>query len=139
MSLYVLDTDCLSLWQYGHPEISSRIAAISPDELAITVITVQEQLDGWHSRLSRVSNNEQLSNLYQRLSTTVAFLARLRILPYSESAIAYYEDLVKQKLNVGKMDLRIASIVLDFGATLITRNSRDFSRISGVVVEDWTI
>jgi len=53
MTLFVLDTDILSLWQHGHPAVGTQVAAHSPDTLAITIITVQEQLDGWHSRLFR--------------------------------------------------------------------------------------
>jgi tRNA(fMet)-specific endonuclease VapC len=36
------------------------------------------------------------------------------------------------------MDLRIASVVLDHSATLITRNRRDFERVPGLMIEDWT-
>ena len=53
----VLDTDSLSLWQRGHPALSRRIAAQPPADLAITVITVQEQLDGWHSQLPRAKGS----------------------------------------------------------------------------------
>lgn len=40
MSLFVLDTHMLSLWQHGHTQISQRVAARSADELAVTIITV---------------------------------------------------------------------------------------------------
>lgn len=43
------------------------------------------------------------------------------------------------KLNVGKMDLRIASIALEIGATIVTHNLRDFGRIPGLLVADWTV
>jgi tRNA(fMet)-specific endonuclease VapC len=49
MSDFVLDTDILSLWQHGHPTVTERVASHLASELAITVITVQEQLDGRHS------------------------------------------------------------------------------------------
>jgi tRNA(fMet)-specific endonuclease VapC len=50
-----------------------------------------------------------------------------------------YNGLVSMRLNVGKMDLRIAAIALEHGAVVVTRNTRDFQRIPGVTVEDWTV
>src|SRR5438067_733641 len=129
MSLFVLDTDILSLWQHGHAAVCGHVAAHKADELAISVITVQEQLDGWRSRIPCVRIRKQIADLYERLADTVRFLARVRILSYSEAAIERYEALRKRKLNVGKMDLRIAAIVLDFDGVIATRNVSDFGRI----------
>ena len=56
----------------------------------------------------------------------------------TESAIDRYEDLRKQKLNIGKMDLRIAAIVLQHDAILVTRNTQDFCRIPGLLLENWS-
>ena len=41
------------------------------------------------------------------------------------------------KLNIGKMDLRIAAIALEEDATVITRNLRDFQRVPGLKCENW--
>jgi tRNA(fMet)-specific endonuclease VapC len=138
MSFFVLDTDILSLWQHGHPAVTDHAATHTADELAITVITVQEQLDGWRSRLSRTKDKKKTADLYQRLADTVRFLSRVQILSFSEQAIDRYEELRQQKLNIGKMDLRIAAIALELGVTLVTRNTRDFSRVPGLLIEDWS-
>ena len=45
----------------------------------------------------------------------------------------------KLKLNVRKMDLRIAAIVLEHRGVLVSRNLRDFQRIPNLLVEDWSI
>jgi tRNA(fMet)-specific endonuclease VapC len=43
------------------------------------------------------------------------------------------------KLNIGKMDLRIAAITLEIGGTVVTRNLRDFQRIPNLRVENWAV
>jgi hypothetical protein len=44
MSLYVLDTDCLTLLLRGHTEMGRRVVAHDPAELALTIVTVEETL-----------------------------------------------------------------------------------------------
>ena|SRR5947209_7944769 len=138
MSLYGLDTDTLTLLQRGAAVLQERIRRLKPDELAITVISVEEQLSGWYSLLRSAKRPEQLSKAYDRLAQAVMLLGSLPILSFSEAARVRYEDLKSQKLNVAKMDLRIAAIVLEHKAILITRNARDFGRVPKLVVEDWT-
>ena len=59
--------------------------------------------------------------------------------PLSEPALDTFDRLVRLKLNVGKMDLKIATIALELGATIVTNNARDFCRVPGLVWEDWTV
>ena len=67
------------------------------------------------------------------------FISQLQIISFSEPAIIRYEQLKSQKLNIRKMDLRIAAIVLDKGGVLVTHNTRDFQRVPNLVIEDWSI
>lgn len=138
MSLFVLDTDTLSLVQAAHPIVSARVSARPLGEIAIGVITVEEQLRGWFTYLRRAKNPPQVAGAYERLARSVSYLARSRILPFSESAIARFDGLRKLKLGVRADDLRIASIALEYGATVVTRNVRDFQHIPGLTVEDWS-
>jgi len=139
MSLFVLDTDMVSLLQHGHPRVAARCSARSPHELAITVISLEEQLSGRYSMIRKAKQPAVLARAYQNLIDKILFLARLPILPFSLSAIARFQYLIGLKLNVGRMDLRLAAIVLEHQGVLVTRNSRDFARIPGLVLEDWSI
>jgi len=59
-------------------------------------------------------------------------------LPYTESATARVAQLKALRLDVRLMDLRIGAIALEHGAAVVTRNRRDFGRIPGLSVEDWS-
>jgi tRNA(fMet)-specific endonuclease VapC len=116
----------------------ARITGHSADEIAITVISIEEQLSGWYRRLRRAKRPEELAKVYDRLTNTVHHLSRLPILSFSESAIHRARALQKAKLNVRKLDLCIAAIALEHQATVVTVNLRDFHRVPGLAVEDWS-
>ena len=136
--MIVLDTDVLTLFQHGDPAVVRRVGARPPAELAVTIISVEEELTGWYSRLRRARKRDQLAAVYQRLTNAVGFLAPLPILTFSEPAIVRFEQLRAAHRRLGKNDLRIAAIVLEEGAAPATRNVRDFKQIKGLQVEDWS-
>jgi tRNA(fMet)-specific endonuclease VapC len=138
MALYILDTDILTLFRAGHPEVTRRVRAAPPGEIATTIITAEEQLTGWYTLVRRVTRPVDIERAYARLADTIAFFAALTPLPLTQAAIARYAQLLAAKLNVGKNDLRIAAIALGAGAVVVTRNTRDFGRVPGLVIEDWT-
>jgi len=138
MTLYVLDTDMLTLLEEGHPAVGQRFLQQGPQDLAITVLTVEEQLSGWYTQVRKAKRPEKLAWAYRRLTDTISFLACLRILTYDEQAILHYEQLRKANSKIGRMDLRIAAVVLEHGAVLVTRNARDFRKIPGLQIEDWS-
>ncbi len=119
MSLYVLDTDMLTLFEEGHPAVLQRVAAHAPGELAITVLSVEEQLSGWYTRVRKAKGHTRLALAYARLAQAVRFLSGIQILDFTEPAIRHYEQLRKTCPQVRKMDLRIAAVVLEHGATLV--------------------
>jgi tRNA(fMet)-specific endonuclease VapC len=137
MNRYVLDTDIFSLYRRGNPDLDAKIDAHSLDELAISVITVEEELSGWYRLLRTARGPDELARVYERLAEAIPVLARWPILPMSYSAIMRYDVLKGMNLNVRKMDLRIAAIVLEIGAILVTRNVRDFRRVPNLVIENW--
>lgn len=138
MNLHVLDTDTLSLLQDGDPAVVARIAAHRPDEIAVSIISVEEQLSGWYRELRKTKEPPELAKIYDRLTAAVRSFSRLSILSFSEAAIHRARSLQKAKLNVRKMDLCIAAIALENHATVVTCNLRDFMRVPNLAVEDWS-
>ena len=54
MSLYILDTDHLTLHRYGHPEGTARVHGTPAEQLAMTIVSIEEQLMGGTYRFAKV-------------------------------------------------------------------------------------
>lgn len=139
MSLYVLDTDTLTLLQDGHMGVTQRFNSHPLSEMAITVISVEEQLSGWYTRLRRAKKRHQIVQVYERLASCTQALAGWKILSFTDRAFLQYDNLKTLKLKIGRMDLSIAAITLENGGTLVTRNLRDFQQVPGLPLENWAV
>ena len=139
MSLFLLDTDTLSLLQWGQPAVLQQVNAHPVADVAVSVISIQEQMQGWQAAINRARGPQQLS---QACDLLVVYLlpvwGRFPVLSFPESAILRFDHLRSLRLNVGLMDLRIAAIALENGLTVVTRNQRDFGRVPGLAVVDWS-
>ena len=140
---YLLDTDHLSIMQrQSGPEyavLSARIAQHPASELALSVISFHEQVLGAQTYISRARNSSDLVRGYSMLERLLRDFATLSVLPFDAAAAAVFDGLVAQRIRVGTMDLRIASIALSRSLVLLSRNSRDFRKVPGLVIEDWTV
>jgi tRNA(fMet)-specific endonuclease VapC len=56
---YILDTDHITLLQKLHPNLVRRVASIDPDDTAITIITLEEQVRGWFSVIRKYSQSNR--------------------------------------------------------------------------------
>lgn len=138
MPLFVLDTDTLTLFERGNAAVAAHVAEHAPEEIAISVVTVEEQLSGWYTQLRQAKGPQKLAWAYRQLAATVRFLRHVQILEYEEAGIRRYEGLRKLRLKVRKMDLQIAATALEHGGRIVTCNVRDFKLVPGLPVEDWS-
>jgi tRNA(fMet)-specific endonuclease VapC len=140
MSGYLLDTDTITLAQFGHALVIANLASHSTSDVALPVISLQEQMRGWLSRLPRLTSPPRLRDWYDRLVDRMfPVWRRYPILSFSEPAILRFEQLRTLKLNIGLMDLRIAASALESQYTVVTRNQRDFGRVPGLAIVDWSV
>jgi tRNA(fMet)-specific endonuclease VapC len=138
---YILDTDHVTLLQQLHPQIVERIESINSDDIGITVVTVEEQLQGWLSAIRKYSQTSQADRLiwaYQGLRDIIKYLTRFQIVDFSLDAYNLFRKFRQQKIRIGTQDLRIAAIVLSQNYILVTRNQKDFSQVPNLQIEDWT-
>jgi tRNA(fMet)-specific endonuclease VapC len=140
--MILLDTDHLSILGRDTGEafsIGRRLAGLPDDAAATTVITYEEQMRGWMAYIAAAMGPEQEIQAYSRLRDLIDKYRIIRVVDYDAKSAAIFQQLVDQRIRIGTMDLKIAAIALANRALLSTRNGRDFGRIPGLRIEDWTV
>jgi tRNA(fMet)-specific endonuclease VapC len=137
--MLVLDTDHLVELDLGSAQgaaLKSRLED-ADEEVAATVISAEEQLRGWLAQIHRQRDPYEQIEPYRRLMRRMDFFAQWNVLPWDAASADKLIELRRQRIRIGTMDLKIASIVLVYGATLLSRNLRDFRKVPALQVEDW--
>jgi tRNA(fMet)-specific endonuclease VapC len=139
--MVVLDTDVLSLLQRRqgdrYARLEARLAAC--DEVYVTIISFEEQVRGWLASCAKARAPEQYEVAARRLNELRLDFEERAVLLFDAAAVSEFKRLKAAKVNIGTMDLRIASIVLANSATLVSMNLRDYQKVPGLQVEDWTM
>ena len=139
MTVWILDTDHISLYQRGDLNVINRLSAANPENLAVTVISLEEQMYGRLSEIKRATSAISLINAYARLEITLDYFKSVQVLPFDQNAHTSFEGLIRQKLRVGTQDLRIAAIALSVNGIVVTRNQKDFGKVPNLQVENWAV
>jgi tRNA(fMet)-specific endonuclease VapC len=138
----VLDTDHLSVLQWEERPACERLLArldeLAPDDIATTIVSFQEQVQGWQAYAKRAGNTERVVAAYAKLEGIWRSFLKMNVLSFTHEAQARFTDLRRHCRRLQTMDLRIASVALATNATLLSRNLRDFRQVPGLTVEDWT-
>ena len=134
----MLDSDVLTLLFRGNSAIQGRLKAEPRGSVGIAVAVVEELFAGRFADLRRARSDEDLSIAYGELALTAEKISPFPVAPYPVRAIERWRLLRALRLNVGSMDLKIAAIALELDAAVVTRNVRDFRRVPGLRIEDWS-
>jgi tRNA(fMet)-specific endonuclease VapC len=141
--MFVLDSDHLSILQRERgvefENFSRRCSARSATDFYLTIVSFHEQFNGWVKYIARARDSNSLVRGYSALEGVLDSFSRAQILSFSSAAADVYDELRSQRVRVGAMDLRIASIAIANQMILLTRNTVDFERVPGLVFADWTI
>jgi tRNA(fMet)-specific endonuclease VapC len=142
VSLYILDTDHVSMWLENQPNVR-RNAEVFNSDVSITIVTIQEVFNGWIGKLNHPSSVNQQVQLYGKLSRVVSYLKKMSVLDFDESADQVFCQLLLENPSLRKnriqKDMRIASIALANDAIVVTRNSRDFVQVPDLKILDWSV
>ncbi len=132
--MYLFDTDTIShlLIKNPPPGLIKKVAAVHSDQQFTSAITVGEMIYGAYRSTRPDFFLEKLDRLVW---------PNITILPFDEAAARAYGPLRARLERAGtpvsEPDLRIASIALIRQLTLVTGNTRHFSQIPGLSIENW--
>ena len=129
----MLDTNiCIHLIKAQPPAVLERFASHAVGDIGISVITLAE-LEYGVSKSSRPSRNREALE---------QFVSPLEVASFDRYATAAYgklrATLEKRGQPIGSMDLLIAAHALSLDVRLVSRNVKEFARVPGLRVEDWT-
>ena len=137
MPRYLLDSDHLTLYEHGHALVTRRVRLQPLGEVGISVVTVEEALRGRLAKLARASDGQSRIHQYALLEKAFQFITRFPVVSYDQRAENEFQQL--RSIRIGTQDLKIASIALTNQLILVTRNRRDFARVPGLPLEDWSV
>lgn len=130
MTVYALDTNTLSYFLRGEGRVGERLAGTPPKNIAVPSVVVYEIRFG----LRRAQRQALVRPLEQMLRLA-------RVLDFDTQAAEHAADirysLELAGIPIGPHDLLIAATARRHACTLVTHNTREFSRVPGLLMEDW--
>ncbi len=129
---HLLDSNaCIRYLNGRSVSLRNRLAAMTPGEVGVCSVVKAEMFAG-----AMRSNDPARTRSKQQ-----TFLEQFVSLPFDDAAAEVYA-IIRAQLEaagtpIGPYDLQIAAIALANGLTLVTHNTREFSRVSGLLLEDW--
>jgi tRNA(fMet)-specific endonuclease VapC len=140
--MVILDTDHLSLLHFPESEaavrIMSRLSSMGIQQAITTIITYEEQTRGWLKEIAGAKDSAREIEAYRRSNRNRYGFCAMQVLDFEEDAASEFQRLRRMKVRIGTMDLKIAAITLVRDATLLSGNLRDFRKVPGLKVEDWS-
>ena len=130
--MYLLDTNaCIRILNNSSSALITRLREHRPDEIALCSIVKSELLYG-AQRSSRIAEN---------LRVLDRFFEPFYSFPYDDNCVETFgrirSELERAGTPIGPYDLLIATTAVANGRTLITANTREFSRVAGLTIENW--
>jgi tRNA(fMet)-specific endonuclease VapC len=132
MARYMLDTDtCSYIIKRSNAAVLDRLRAVAIGDVSMSVISKSELLYGVENSPRRERDARAVD----------AFVRHIDVLDFTDASAVHYaqirSDLKKRGAMIGANDLFIAAHARSLGLILVTNNTNEFSRVQGLVLENW--
>jgi tRNA(fMet)-specific endonuclease VapC len=134
-ALYMLDTDtCIFLMRRESQKLEAKVQSVPLQQQVMSALTFAE--------LSYGIQASGAAKRKQNQATLDSLALHLAVLDWPQDAAKWYAeirfDLKKRGAQLGAADLMIAAHARSLGAIVVTKNVKDFGRVKGLQVENWT-
>lgn len=135
LPLYMLDTDtCIFLMRGDSAALAAKVQAVPLQQQIMSAVTFAELTHG--VQVSAAARRKQNQAVLDRLAVYLA------VLDWPQDAAQHYAeiraDLKKRGAQLGAADLMVAAHARALGAIVVTNNTKDFGRVKGLRIENWT-
>ena len=140
--MYLIDTDSISRYfrfPDTYPALRERFERTDPHLLWISAVTAEEMMQGALAEVKKGQSRQGGMAEYVRLVQLIRFLNTWQILEYDAVANHIFQAFPASIKRVGANDCRIAASAITRNFTVVTCNTDHFSRIPGILCEDWTL
>jgi tRNA(fMet)-specific endonuclease VapC len=131
----MLDTNMCVFLMQDLPNVQAAFSKEKKDGIAISSISLAELEYGVNNSKSTVAMDRNRTKL-------ISFLTLVDVLDFGSKAAAEYgkifADLTKRGNRIGLLDTQIAAHAKSAGLIAVTNNIKEFERIDGLILEDWT-
>ena len=129
----MLDTDtCIFLMRGESPMLAVKVQSVPLQQQVMSAVTFAELTYGVKASATAKHNQAVLDGLALHLA----------VLDWPQEAAQHYAeirvDLKRRGAQIGAADLMIAAHARAMGAIVVTNNVKDFGRVKGLQVENWT-
>lgn len=135
MTTYMLDTCICSFIMREHPDAVIRrlVAEVERgNRIVISAITYSEMRFGQIGKKASPKHKVLVDEFVRRLDAVIAWDLRA-----VDATVEIMRQLNAAGTPIGSNDTAIAGHAIAIGCTLATNNVREFSRVPGLVYEDW--
>ena len=134
-SLFMLDTDtCIFLMRRASQKLETKVQSVPLQNQVMSAVTFAELSYGVQASVAAKRKQNQ--------ATLDSLALHLAVLDWPQDAAKFYAeirlDLKKRGTQLGAADLMIAAHARSLGAVVVTNNVKDFGRVKGLEVENWT-
>ena len=128
---YLLDTNTVAYFFKGKGRVAERLMSVAPSAVFVSTVSICELLVGIAKSAQARKRRRQLDQ----------FTSAVTVLDFSlleaDACARLRAKLEKLGRPIGPLDNLLAATALAHGLVFVTHNTREFSRIEGLQVEDW--